>query len=114
MFLVQSKSAALIVALACAAVLAQPGRAAAQSDRPPGLKGYALVQWMDEHRSRSSPSVRGPQSWTYAAPRAYAYPQSFAYVQPHYGYVPSHTFAPPAARTVVRGAPVLSSPCGGR
>lgn len=111
MFLVQTKPAALVAALACAALLAQPGRASAQSGRPPGLKGYALVQWMDEHRS--SRSVRGQQSRTYAAPRAYAYPQSFGPTEPHFGHAPAYRFAPPTAPTVVGGGPVVWR-CGRR
>lgn len=111
MFLVQTKPAALVAALACAALLAQPGRASAQSGRPPGLKGYALVQWMDEHRSGRS--VRSQPPRTYPAPRAYAYPQSFVPAGPHYGYGPSYRFAPPPAPAVVWNGTVVWR-CGRR
>ena len=113
-FLVRTKSAALVALVAWAAVLVVPGRAAAQSDRPPGLKGYALVQWMDEHRARSSPAVRSQPSRASVFSRTYAVsPQPYEYAQPHAGYVTSYTFARPADPYPAWVAPVRRS-CGGR
>jgi hypothetical protein len=111
MFRIQMKWAALVSVIACAAVLAQPGRAAAQSDRPPGLKGYALVQWMDERRTRAP--LRGEPSRNVGVTRSYSYPQPHVYVQSQYLYRPTYAFTTSAVPTGTWGGPV-GWPCGGR
>lgn len=113
MFRTRVKPAAGVALLAWAVVLVAPARASAQSDRPPGLKGYALVQWMDAHRTRPTPTAYaqpfGPS--VYIRPSV-VYPQHLASVQPRYWYAPSRTFTLPAAPAWV--TPGRMSPCGGR
>lgn len=108
MFIIRMKSAAVVALLAWAVVLVAPGLASAQSDRPPGLKGYALAQWMDAHRTRPTPSVYTPSFGPTVSVRP-----SLAYPKRHSGYTP-YTLTLPADPNPVWVAPVRLPPCGGR